>query len=185
MRHYNRQVKIYTRTGDTGETGLVDSSRVSKAEPRVEAYGEVDELNACLGLVLGARVDPELADILIDIQRHLFSLGASLADPSARIADQDKVGVGTAEIQQLESWIDRLESELIPLTRFILPGGHPAAGAVHLARAVCRRAERRMVAIKHELRETESIAYINRLSDLLFVFARVVNVRAGVVEEKW
>ena len=185
MRHYNRQVKIYTRTGDTGETSLIDSSRVSKAAARVDAYGEVDELNACLGLVIGARVDPELADILVDIQRHLFSLGASLADPSAKIADQEKVGVCTADIKKLENWIDRLESELSPLTRFILPGGHPAAAAVHLARAVCRRAERRMVAIKHELRGAESIAYVNRLSDLLFVIARVINGRAGVVEEKW
>ena len=161
-------MKIYTRTGDTGETSLIDSSRVSKAEARVDAYGEVDELNACLGLVLGGRVDPELADILVDIQRHLFSLGASLADPSAKIADQEKVGVCTADIKKLENWIDRLESELSPLTRFILPGGHPAA-----------------VAIRHELRETESIAYVNRLSDLLFVIARVINGRAGVVEEKW
>jgi cob(I)alamin adenosyltransferase len=178
-------VKIYTRTGDTGQTGLLDGARVSKAEPRVDAYGEVDELNACLGLVLSAGVDSDLVEIVVEIQRRLFSLGASLADPTSHATGHQKASVGDTEIAQLEGWIDRLDGELDPLRQFILPGGHAAATAVHLARAVCRRAERRMVALGAEAVGPALLVYINRLSDLLFTLARTVNARTGVKEQEW
>lgn len=178
-------MKIYTRTGDAGETGLLDGKRVSKAEPRVDAYGEVDELNACLGAVLSARIDGDLAELLVAVQRCLFSLGASLADPSARGSRHAKVTATVADVLELEGWIDRLETELPPLERFILPGGHPVAAKVHLARAVCRRAERRVAGLGAGAVDATVIAYLNRLSDLLFVLARVVNARAGVAEQEW
>ena len=178
-------MKIYTRTGDAGETGLLDGRRVSKAEPRVDAYGEVDELNACLGLVLSAGIDSDLADMVVQIQHQLFSLGASLADPTSHAAGHAKASVGKADVERLEGWIDLLEAELKPLRRFILPGGSSAAAAVHLARAVCRRAERRMAALGTDAVETVVFAYVNRLSDLLFVLARAVNARAGVREQEW
>ncbi len=178
-------MKIYTRTGDAGETGLLDGQRVSKAEPRVDAYGEVDELNACLGAVLSAGIDRDLAELLVGVQRCLFSLGASLADPSTRGSRHAKVTATEADVLGLEGWIDRLETELPPLQRFILPGGHPIASTVHLARAVCRRAERRVAGLGAGAVDATVIAYLNRLSDLLFVLARVVNMRAGVAEQEW
>ncbi|HJN44426.1 MAG: ATP:cob(I)alamin adenosyltransferase [Acidobacteria bacterium] len=178
-------MKIYTRRGDTGETGLRGGRRVSKAEPRVDAYGEVDELNACLGLVLCTAVDPDLVEMVVQIQHQLFSLGASLADPTSSAAARAKESIGQADVERLEGWIDRLEAELAPLRRFILPGGHPAAAAAQLARAVCRRAERRMVAVGAEAVGAVALAYVNRLSDLLFTLARAVNVRAGVREQEW
>ena len=178
-------MKIYTRTGDAGETGLLDGRRVSKAEPRVDAYGEVDELNACLGLVLSAGIDSDLADMVVQIQRQLFSLGASLADPTSSAAGHAKASVGQADVERLEGWIDHLEAELEPLRRFILPGGSSAGAATHLARAVCRRAERRMAALGTEAVGAVVFAYVNRLSDLLFVLARAVNARAGVGQQEW
>ena len=178
-------MKIYTRTGDAGETSLLGGQRVSKAEPRVDAYGEVDELNACLGLVLSAGIDPDLADMVVQIQHQLFSLGASLADPRSRTPGHTKAPVDEADVERLEGWIDRLESELEPLQRFILPGGSSAAAAAHLARAVCRRAERRMVALGTDAVGATPFMYVNRLSDLLFTLARAVNARAGVTEQEW
>ena len=178
-------MKIYTRTGDTGETGLLDGRRVSKAEPRVDVYGEVDELNACLGLVLSAGIDTDLADMVVEIQRQLFSLGASLADPTSRAASHGKGSLGEADVERLEGWIDRLDAELEPLRRFILPGGTSAAAATHLARAVCRRAERRLAALGSDAVAAVSFAYVNRLSDLLFTLARAINARAGVKEMEW
>ncbi len=177
-------MKIYTRTGDAGETGLLDGRRVSKAAPRVDAYGEVDELNACLGLVLSTDLQPDLVEILTRAQRQLFSLGAELADPAGNLT-QKKASVDSGETSALEEAIDSLESELQPLTRFILPGGHPAAAAAHLARAVCRRAERRMAGLGEGQVSAEALAYVNRLSDLLFVMARALNARHGVTEQEW
>jgi len=178
-------VKIYTRTGDTGETALFDNSRVSKADPRVDAYGEVDELNAWLGLVRAGGLDADLDAELIRIQRDLFAVGAQLADPAERLADRvTKAFVSDADVARLEHLIDRLEQELPPLTRFILPGGNAAGGAVHVARTVCRRAERRIVGLVPAADEL-LIRYVNRLSDLLFVLARAVNHRAGQPETEW
>jgi cob(I)alamin adenosyltransferase len=179
-------VKIYTKTGDSGETSLFDNSRVSKADPRVDAYGEVDEVNACLGAALAAGVDADITAVLTAIQKDLFAVGARLADPSSRIADRvTKAAVTTQQTEMLEGTIDRLESELPPLRRFILPGGSPAGSLLHLARTVCRRAERRVVGLGTDAIEPGVVIYLNRLSDLLFVMARAVNHRAGVPEIEW
>lgn len=178
-------MKIYTRTGDGGETALFDNSRVSKADPRVDAYGEVDELNAWLGSVLANRVDPDIDESLTRIQRDLFAVGARLADPSERIAERvTKAFIDDADIERLEHLIDRHEQELPPLTRFILAGGSTAGAGLHVARTVCRRAERRIVALVPPP-DPLIIRYMNRLSDLLFVLARVVNHRAGQPEREW
>ena len=175
-------MKIYTKTGDAGETSLFDNTRVSKADQRVDAYGEVDELNACLGVARAAGVDAEMAALIERLQKNLFALGARLADPSARISARvTKAALGDADIAVLEETIDRLESELPPLRAFILPGGSPAGAALHLARTVCRRAERRAVALGGEV-EPFVVTYLNRLSDLLFVMARAVNHRSAAPE---
>lgn len=179
-------MRIYTKTGDEGETSFFDNSRVSKADARVDAYGEVDELNACLGAARAAGTDDDLSAVLETIQRELFAIGATLADPSARIAKRvTKAAVGASQIERLEATIDRLEEELAPLTRFILPGGATAGAMLHLARTVCRRAERRVVGLGSEAVEPIVIVYLNRLSDLLFVMARAANHRAGVPETEW
>ncbi len=178
-------MRIYTRTGDAGETGLLDGQRVSKADPRVDAYGDVDELNAWLGAVVSAGIDRDLAEMLVDIQRCLFSLGASLADPSTQASGHAKVSASAADVERLEGWIDSMETELAPLKRFILPGGHPTAATIHIARTVCRRAERRVTGLGLGAVDSGAIVYLNRLSDLLFVLARVVNARAGVAEQEW
>ena len=178
-------MKIYTRTGDAGETSLFDGTRVSKADRRVDAYGEVDEVNAWLGLAVAFGLDPDLVDALTAIQRDLFALGAALADPAHRIAARvDKASIGDAHVERLEALIDRLETELRPLTRFILPGGAASGAALHVARTVCRRAERQMVALEPPI-DPVLVRYANRLSDLLFVMARVANHRAGLPETEW
>ncbi len=184
MLHYNRRVKIYTKTGDAGETGLFGGARVSKADPRVDSYGAVDEANACLGVVRAAGVPAEIDAMLDRIQRDLFALGAQLADgrPDPK-AFEGKTRLGEDDITRLEQWIDQLESELPPLKHFILAGGSPAGAALHLARTVCRRAERRMVTVQGI--NSVQLIYVNRLSDLLFVIARAVNQRAGVPEIEW
>lgn len=179
-------MKIYTKTGDKGETGLFDGTRVSKADPRVEAYGGVDELNAWLGVVRAAGPGPDVDELLTRIQRDLFALGAILADPAHKISTRvDKVTLGPDDVARLERAIDTFESELTPLRRFILAGGSPAGAMLHLARTVCRRAERDMVALGAGNLDDVAIQYINRLSDLLFVMARLVNHRAGIPEIEW
>ena len=179
-------VKIYTRTGDHGETGLLDGSRVVKSNPRVEAYGDVDELGAWLGAVRAGGVDADIRTMLERIQRDLFAIGARLADPAHRIGDRvAKTAVGGEDIARLERWIDTLEGELPPLTRFILAGGSTIGAGLHVARTICRRAERAMVALGPDAFEAELLIYVNRLSDLLFVMARAVNRRAGATELEW
>lgn len=179
-------MKIYTKTGDTGQTSLFDGTRVSKAHPRVSAYGDVDELQASLGVARAAGVDDELGAMLIQMQRDLFALGAKLADPSHRIAPRvTKVAVTDESVAQLERWIDALEEGLPPLRHFILSSGTPAGAALHLSRTVCRRAERAVLALGDEAVEPVLIVYLNRVSDLLFVMARAANQRAGVTETEW
>lgn len=182
-------MKLYTRTGDRGETSLFDGTRVSKSDPRVDAYGEIDELNAWLGLVralLAAESDSSMiADALVSIQRDLFAVGAQLADPAERIADRvTKAAIADAEVERLERLIDRLDAELPPLRRFILAGGIEPGAALHVARTICRRAERRIVALSPAV-DAVLIRYINRLSDLLFAMARAVNHEAGAPEVEW
>ncbi len=179
-------MKIYTRTGDGGETGLFDGTRVPKSDARVDAYGEIDELNALLGVARTLALDSDIDETVAALQRDLFALGARLADPAERIAARvTKATIGQDDVARLESWIDRFEEELPPLRRFILPGGSPAGATLHLARTVCRRAERRIVGLGPEAVEPVLIAYVNRLSDFLFVVARVVNKRGGVSEAEW
>jgi cob(I)alamin adenosyltransferase len=183
---YNSPVKIYTRTGDAGDTGLLDGRRVPKSDPRVDAYGDVDELNACLGLAVSEGLDEDLAAMLLRIQRDLFALGGRLADPARRVAGRvEKMAVGDEDVARLEGWIDTLESELEPLRQFILPGGVRAAASLQVARAVCRRAERRIVELGRDGVEPQVLAFVNRLSDFLFVLARVVNRRGGISETEW
>lgn len=178
-------MKIYTRTGDAGETSLFDGTRVAKNDVRVDAYGEIDELNAWLGVVRAARVDADLDAELASIQRDLLALGARLADPRDKIAARVlKAALAESDVSRLEALIDRLEEELPPLRRFILTGGTQAGAFLHVARAVCRRAERRIVAL-HPAPDAVTLHYVNRLSDLLFVMARAVNHRGGVAEEEW
>ena len=180
-------MKIYTRTGDAGGTALFGGTRVSKADARVAAYGDVDELNACLGIVCAEReLSGDIAGLIEQLQKDLFAIGARLADPTEKIAERvTKVAVTDADIRRLEEWIDRLEAELPPLRRFILPGGNRTGALLHLSRTVCRRAERAIVALGTDHVEAHLLAYVNRLSDLLFVMARVVNHRTGQPEVEW
>ncbi|MBX6332439.1 MAG: cob(I)yrinic acid a,c-diamide adenosyltransferase [Gemmatimonadaceae bacterium] len=183
-------MRIYTRTGDRGDTGLFGGGRVPKDHPRVEAYGEVDELNAVIGLARSIEMMPRIDEVLAPIQRDLFSLGALLATPHPdKVRQQlEKARIDDDRIAQLERAIDDAEAELEPLTSFILPGGTPKAAALHVARTVCRRAERRVIALQHDGSvEIPPIVvrYLNRLSDLLFVLARLANRRAGAAEVTW
>jgi cob(I)alamin adenosyltransferase len=179
-------VRIYTKTGDGGETSLFDNTRVSKADQRVDAYGEVDELNATLGIVCASGIDADLATEIETIQKELFAIGARLADPRSRIAERvTKAAIQQADVERLERLIDTLETEVPPLRRFILPGGSSSGALLHQARTVCRRVERRVVALGAEAVDPLVIVYLNRLSDLLFVMARAANHRAGVPEVEW
>ena len=179
-------MRIYTGVGDEGETALFDGSHVSKAEPRVDAYGEVDELNATLGVALASGLDEDLGEMVTHLQRDLFALGAHLADPRPGVGDRvPKAAFGKPDVERLEEWIDGLEEDLPPLTQFILPGGEPGGAALHLARTVCRRAERRIVTLGKEAVDAQILRYVNRLSDLLFVLARTANHRRRVTEVEW
>ena len=182
-------MKIYTRTGDDGTTGLFGGQRVGKDAPRVEAYGTVDETNALIGVVRALLpADDPLQERLEAVQASLFVVGADLATPEieGKRASSYVPRVSDEDVTLLEQWIDEVDAELEPMRTFILPSGVPAAAHLHLARTVCRRAERRVVTLSH----VESVAgaariYLNRLSDLLFVWARLVNARAGTSETPW
>lgn len=176
-------MKLYTKTGDDGTTGLLGGKRVKKSHQRVCAYGEVDEVNASLGVAIATGASEEMAAALTKIQGDLFVIGAELADPEGKYAIHR---VGDADVARLEKLIDRYVDRAPALQTFVLPGGTPLAAALHLARVVCRRAERAMVA----LGETESVSpsvttYMNRLSDLLFAMARAANEAAGVPDTPW
>ncbi len=182
-------VNIYTKAGDGGETGLFDGSRVAKNDPRIETYGDIDELNASLGVVLGfIRDDTDIRNCLLTVQRELFVIGAHIADPTARVETErgEKASFSDAQVTRLEQWIDEFEADLPPLQTFILPGGSKGGAALHHARTVCRRAERHIVALSQQ--EPVSpliITYMNRLSDLLFVIARLENQRRNRPEIPW
>lgn len=181
-------LKIYTKTGDDGQTGLFGGGRVQKDHPRVDAYGEVDELNAFIGMARAVELMPRIDEVLVPIQRDLFSIGALLATPDHdKMREQlRKARIDDERIAELERAIDACEHELEPLKSFILPGGTPKAAALHVARTVCRRAERRVVALRREVELPELvIIYLNRLSDLLFMLSRVANRRAGAGEVTW
>jgi cob(I)alamin adenosyltransferase len=179
-------MKIYTKSGDGGETGLFGGGRVRKSEARVAAYGEVDEASAAIGVARAALADAELVEELGRIQIELFSVGAELATPHGVKARSLVPGVDPGWTERLERAMDRWDAELPVLRQFLVPGGTPAAAALHLARGVCRRAERRVVALAAEVEVAPAVlAYLNRLSDLLFVAARVANHRAGRPETLW
>ena len=174
----NRLSRIYTRTGDDGTTGLADGSRLPKDSPRVATMGDLDELNANLGVVLAHPLPDAVRETLVDAQHALFDIGAELALPAASIIDE-------ARVEALEAALDALNADLPPLKEFILPGGGVGAGAAHVARAVCRRAERSIVALARDAPVNEaSRRYVNRLSDYLFVAGRIL-ARAGSGEVYW
>ncbi len=176
---------IYTKTGDTGDTGLFGGGRVGKEDARVDAYGEVDELNACLGLARAEGLG-ELDGLAQSLQEQLFTVGSMLATLAGSKAEKVIPKVRAEWSAAMEEAIDALDRELPPLTNFILPGGSKAASALHLARTVCRRVERRVVALyrRGEV-ELPVVVYLNRLSDLLFTMARAVNAREGVKDVAW
>jgi cob(I)alamin adenosyltransferase len=179
-------MKIYTKTGDGGETGLFGGGRVAKDDARVEAYGAVDELNAALGFVRALAPVPEIETELARIQAELFAVGADLATPHEARAREAIPGVHGEWAEALERQMDRWDDALPPLTAFVLPGGTPVASALHVARATCRRAERRAVALSHLAPiDPNVVVYLNRLSDFLFEAARAANLRAGVAETLW
>ena len=181
-------MKIYTRTGDDGETGLFGGARVSKSHPRVAAYGDVDELNAVIGFARAIEVMPRIDEVLVPIQRDLFALGALLATPDhAKMKKQlEKANIDDQRIADMEHAIDEGDRELAPLNSFIVPGGSAKAAALHIARTVCRRAERHVIGLDpSEAIPQIVIVYLNRLSDLLFTLARVANKRSGAGEVTW
>ena len=179
-------MKIYTKTGDLGETSLLGGARVPKDHLRVAAYGDVDETNASIGAVR-ALAEPRLGKLLFAIQKELFAIGAQLADPTHRVAArQAKSALSALNVRRLERSIDDRDAAMPPLRSFVLPGGTPAAALLHQARTVCRRAERSVVTLAREADvDPRIIVYLNRLSDLLFVLARSENHRAGLAEERW
>jgi cob(I)alamin adenosyltransferase len=175
----HRLSKIATRTGDAGETGLGDGSRVSKAALRVQALGDIDELNSAIGVLLAEAPPAPLADALTEVQQDLLDLGGEVSIPGHRL-------VGEAQVRRLDGWLEQWNRELSPLREFILPGGSRAAAAAHLARTVCRRAERSVVALaRKEPVADAGRVYLNRLSDLLFVLGRVLNRAGGRGDVQW
>ena len=179
-------MKIYTKAGDAGMTGLLGPGRFAKDATRIEAYGAVDELNATVGVARAAGPDPDADARLARVQADLFVVGSALADPDP--SGPFHHAVKAEHATTLEGWIDELEATLEPLRQFILPGGAAAAASIHLARTVCRRAERMAVRLAHQPDESvpaEVIVYLNRLSDFLFVLARAVNHRAGIADIPW
>ena len=181
-------MRIYTKSGDDGTTGLFGGGRVPKNDARVEAYGDVDELNACLGFARSIERMPRIDEVILPIQRDLFGLGALLATPDhEKMREQlTKARIDERRIEELERAIDDGEAELQPLKAFIIPGGTPKAAALHVARTICRRAERRVVSLQEQVEiPVLVVIYLNRLSDLLFVLARVATQRAGAGEVTW
>ena len=176
-------VKIYTKTGDDGSTGLIGGKRVSKSNPRIVAYGSIDELNSSLGIILSSKLDKDVEVLLTRIQNDLFVAGADLANENAQDASNR---IEEDMVRFLENTIDSFEKELSAITYFILPGGDPVASQVHMARAICRRAETNIVSLgeKEKINRFCQI-YINRLSDLLFVIARVINKRKMISDIAW
>lgn len=177
-------MKIYTKTGDLGETSLMGGMRVHKDDLRIHAYGDVDELNAVLGLCRVHNTDERIEKILHQLQIELFDLGSDLATPLESPVKVPRVQ--GSQVERLEQWIDKIDEQLEPLQNFILPGGSELAAKIHIARTICRRAERKIVTLQHNTAIGEDVVkYVNRLSDLLFVMARWANKISGTPEEKW
>ena len=181
-----KEWKIYTKTGDDGTTGLVGGTRVKKYDIRLEAYGTVDELNASIGVIRSFEFPAGYKEYLVEIQNKLFNIGSRLASDEKGEAVTSKLSISEEDIAKLEKAIDELDEELPELTQFILPGGVPAAAYCHVARTVCRRAERRILEFSEQaFVQPEIMKYINRLSDFLFVLARKLNAISGTEEMHW
>ena len=180
-----RLMKLYTKTGDDGTTGLFGGGRVLKASTRVEAYGTVDETNATIGVARATRLDPVVDAVLAPIQEDLFTLGAELACVPGKEGKLSMKPLGAEDIARLERAIDEADAACAPLKSFVLPGGSPQAAALHVARTVCRRAERAVLALDDAPARADLVVYLNRLSDLLFALARRANVLAGVADVPW
>lgn len=185
-------MKIYTKTGDDGMTGLYGGTRVSKAHIRIESYGTIDELNASIGLIRDQKIDKETRETLVKIQKELFSIGAMLATPEDKSLPAkgkkrlEKCAITSEMIQFLEAEIDSMDALLPKMTHFVLPGGHTVVSYCHMARCICRRAERLIVLLNTEIDiETEILQYVNRLSDYLFVLARKLTIDFKATEIKW
>ena len=181
-------MKIYTKTGDKGDTGLFGGGRVPKDDPRVEAYGDVDELNAVIGLARAVEPLPRIDEVLVPMQRDLFSIGALLATPDLDKMHRhlEKANIDDRRIAELERSIDDCDRDLEPLKAFIIPGGSRKGATLHVARTVCRRAERRVVTLQRDVEIPQIVVvYLNRLSDLLFTLARLANVLTGAGEVTW
>lgn len=178
-------MKIYTKTGDDGTTGLFGGTRVQKHSPRVDAYGTVDETNATLGVARATGLDPDADTLLSEVQGALFTLGAELSTAPGKEKNLKMRLVSDGDIALLEQGIDRTETTLPPLKNFVLPGGTPQSAALHLARTVCRRAERAVLGLSDPAPRREVVVYLNRLSDLLFVLARRENHRQDVADVPW
>jgi cob(I)alamin adenosyltransferase len=178
-------MKLYTKTGDDGTTGLFGGGRVPKASARVEAYGTVDETNAAIGVARALPLDPAIDSVLAPIQADLFTLGAELACVPGKEGKLGMTPIGEGDIARLERAIDEADAVCPPLKSFVLPGGSPGAAALHVARTVCRRAERAVLALSDAPVRSEVVIYLNRLSDLLFALARRANVAAGVADVPW
>jgi len=174
----NRLSRITTRTGDRGTTGLADGSRLPKSAPRITAIGDIDELNSAIGVLITQVEDPGHRSRLATIQHQLFDLGGELAVPGRQV-------IATEQVEELEAQIESLNADLPPLQEFILPGGSPAAAWCHLVRTICRRAERSLTAVDDRQEDSHALPYLNRLSDLLFVLARVLNREAGSGDVLW
>jgi len=172
-------MKIYTKTGDSGKTSLYSGGRIGKDHPRIEAYGTVDELNSVLGLLSTEPMPGGVVERIRSVQSVLFSIGSSLADPESTLPPETREW----STQPLEEWIDAMDESLDELRAFVLPGGSRVAGLAHVARTVCRRAERRVLSIDGV--DPEIIPYLNRLSDVLFVLARYLNANLGIVDPQW
>jgi cob(I)alamin adenosyltransferase len=181
-------MKIYTKTGDKGDTGLFGGGRVPKDDPRVEAYGEVDELNAVIGMARAIEPLPRIDEVLVPMQRDLFSIGALLATPDLDKMHKhlEKANIDDRRIGELEQAIDDCDRELEPLKAFIIPGGSKKGAVLHVARTVCRRAERRVISLQRDVELPQIVVvYLNRLSDLLFTLARMANLLSGAGEVTW
>ena len=183
-------MKLYTRTGDDGTTGLFSGARVGKDHPRIEAYGTVDELNSTLGVVAAAcgtaGFEGRLREIVAQLQSRLFDIGADLATPEGARNEARIVRISDANVAEAEAWIDEIDDANLPMRHFVMPGGTELAARLHVARCVCRRAERLMVALSHSEPVTPAaIRYVNRVSDLLFAASRRANKEAGVEDVPW
>ncbi len=181
-----KKYKVYTKTGDDGTTGLVGGSRVKKYDPRLEGYGTVDELNACIGVLRAYDIPMEIKELLIEIQNKLFNIGSRLASDERGDAFTADLVIKNEDIEILEKAIDSFEEDLPELKSFVLPGGELSVAQCHMARTICRRAERRIVEFSEQASvQTEIVKYINRLSDFFFVLARKLSHLKGIQETHW